>query len=52
MAHQVTPSISSFSKCLELFSDFRHISVGHSDVIPLAVSGVHSKEPYISLSYL
>ena len=35
--HQVTPSVSSFSECMELFSDFGHISVDPSDVIPLAI---------------
>ena len=37
MAHQITPSVSSFSECLELFSNFHYISVGHSDVIPLSL---------------
>ena len=32
IVHHVTPSVSSFSECLELFSDFRHISVGLIDV--------------------
>ena len=46
MVHQVTPNVFSFSECLELFSNFHYISVGHSDVIPLAVSDVHpSRKP-------
>jgi len=35
MAHQITPSVSSFSECLELFFDFHNISVDPSDVILL-----------------
>ena len=40
IVHQVIPSVSSFSECLELFSDFGHIFVGSSDIIPLVVSNV------------
>ena len=40
MIHQVIPSVSSFSERMELFPDFRHISVGPNDVIPLVVSDV------------
>jgi len=53
MAHQVSYSVSSFSECLKLFSDFRHISAGPNDVIRLAVSDVCPPgKPNISLSYL
>ena len=46
MVHHVTPSVSSFSECLELFSDFGHIFVGLNDVIPLAVSAIRpSRKP-------
>ena len=38
-----------FSGCLELFSDFSHISIGHSDVILLAVSDLC---PFKKLIYL
>ena len=51
VVHYDTPSVSSFSEYLELFSDFDHISVGFSDVIPLVVSVILGN-PYISLSYL
>ena len=52
MTLQVTPSVSYFSECLELFSDFRHISVGPSDVIPLAVSDVCPKPIYLFILFL
>ena len=42
MVHQVTHSVSSFSKCLKLFSEFLHIYVDPSD-IPLAVFGMSMK---------
>jgi len=48
---QVTPSVYSFSECLELFLDFRHIFISFSDVILLAVTDVRPRKP-ISLSYL
>ena len=48
MIHQITPSIFSFSECLELFFDFGHFSVDHSDVILLAVSNV---DPHKKLIY-
>jgi len=41
MVHQVT-NVSSFIECLELFLNFGHIFVGPSDVIPLAISDIHS----------
>ena len=49
MVHQVTLSISFFSECLEIFSDFHHISVGPSNVIPLDVFDVrpHRKSIYL-----
>ena len=39
--HEVTPSVFPYSECLELFSDFDHIIVGYSDVVPLAISDVY-----------
>jgi len=47
MVHQVTLSVSSFSECLELFSDFSHICVGPNDVIPLAVFDVRPSRKLI-----
>ena len=35
--YQVTPSVSSFSDCLEFFLEFLQISVGPNNVIPLEV---------------
>jgi len=53
MVSQITSSVSSFSDCLELFSDFGHISDGFSDVIPLAVSEyILLGNSYIFLPYL
>ena len=49
MIHQVTHSVSPFSECLKLFSDFGHISVGPSDVILLVVFDVR---PLRKLRYL
>ena len=49
MAHQVTPNISFFSECLELFSNFRHISIGPNDVIPLAISVIRPPKKFIYL---
>ena len=53
VVHHDTPSVSSFSEYLELFSDFSHIRVDLSDVISLAVSDVCPsllENQYISLS--
>ena len=51
MVHQVT-NVSSFIECLELFLNFGHIFVGPSDVIPLAISDIHSQETHISLCFI
>jgi len=52
IVHQVTPNISSFSECLELFPNFDHIFVGPSDVILLAISDLHSPKKLIYLFVL
>ena len=52
IVHQVTPCVSFFSEYLELFSDFRHISVSLSDSIPLAVSDVRPPRKCIYLFVL
>jgi len=52
MLHQVTPSVSSFSECLELFLDFCYISVGPSDIIPLAISDLCLSRKFIYLFVL
>ena len=52
MVQQVTPSVSSFSECLELFFDFGHISVSPSDVIPIATSYVRPPRKCIYLFVL
>jgi len=50
--HQVTLSVSSFSNYLELFSDFDHISVSSSDVIPLTVSNIRPPREFVYLFVL
>jgi len=50
--HQVTSNVSSFTKYLELFSDFHYISVGLSDVIPLAISDVRPRRKLVYLFVL
>jgi len=40
MVHQVSPSVSSFSECLELFSEFLQTFVGPRDIISFAVFDV------------
>ena len=52
MACQVTLSVSFFSECLELCSYFRHIFVGPSDVISLAVSDIRHPRKAIYLFVL
>ena len=52
MVHHNTPSVSSFSEYLELFSDFSQIPVGLSDVIPLAVCDVRLPMKPIYLFFL
>jgi len=49
IVYQVNSSVSSFSDCLEFFSEFCQTSVGPSNVIPLEVFDVH---PLRKLIYL
>jgi len=45
MLHQVSSGLSSFSGCLEFSPEFFQISIGPSDVIPLAVfEACHPRE--------
>ena len=48
----ITTSVSSFSVCLEFFSEFLHISVSPSDVIPLGVFDVRPLRKLIYLFFL
>ena len=52
IVYQVTPSVFSFSDCLELFSNFDYIFVGFSNVTLLAVSNVYSPRKPIYLFIL
>ena len=52
MIHQVTPNVSSYGKCLELFSDFGNIFVGPNDVIPLTASDVRPPRKHMYLFVL
>jgi len=52
IVHQVTPSVSSFSNYLELLSDFGHISISSSDVIPLTVSDIRPPREFVYLFVL
>ena len=53
IVHQVISSISSFSECLELFSDVGHIFIDSSDIISLVVSDVRpSRKTHISLCHI
>ena len=52
MIHQVTSSVSSFSECLKLLSDFCHIFVDPNDGIQLAVSDTRPSRKHIYLFVL
>ena len=52
MVHQVTSNVSPFSECLELFPDFKHISVAPSNIIPLVVFDVRPPRKPIYLFVL
>jgi len=51
MVRQVTPSVSSFIEYLGFFSEFFQISIGPSDVIPLAAFDIRPPKKLIYLFF-